>query len=385
MDIINGSGELWAGQWLGGGINCDVNAGSGQAELTLNNVSLSANNADVGAALFAENCDISITNSDIAHNVLGESGKGAAIHIKDGDLFSDNNDYRHNSGGHNSIEAIDSEVSFHNDLLMNNNHEDATMVIGGNAGHLATIGSLENVQFIDNDSTAGAAWIRTGSELSAVNIDFNGNSLYEVVTDEIDYYIEPLSDFDCANQLSGAETKLRCGNPMTASPQYATHLDTHYATDIQFHSALMTIPEQDSPNIDSIGLKTLDSLIPQCRTDFSIHLETNGGFELIWSETVNQGNAIPSSSPRILRSSAIDLPFSGGETLLFGVVISNCTGTAFESPQNTNTYGNRLIWDQSQHIGPSTINSDRSFDSQDLGPGMGGAHIGFQIHLTDET
>ena len=102
-------------------------------------------------------------------------------------------------------------------------------------------------------------------------------------------------------------------------------------------------------------------------------------------ESINHGNAIPSTSPRLLSSSSIDYPLQGGETLLVGVVISNCTGTTFESPQSSNTYGQRLEWDPNAFIGPTVINSDRSFDSQDLETGQSSTPLSFKVFMTDET
>ena len=76
LNIMNGGGELWSGLWLGGGINCDVNAGAGEADVTLNNVELSNHHADMGAAIFAENCHIEIINSLISNNAVNSTGKG---------------------------------------------------------------------------------------------------------------------------------------------------------------------------------------------------------------------------------------------------------------------------------------------------------------------
>ena len=259
---------------------------------------------------------------------------------------------------------------------------DGTLEFGGNG--LTTFGALEQIQFIDNDYDGGAIFVRQGSELTAANIEFNSNEGFQVATEEVDHHMHALASFECAEQASGSHTKLRCGTPAVAFPEYNTHLNVHFANGIQFHSALMTIPTHSSPNIDSFGLRSLETLILECRTDFSLHEWNNGEWIPLWGETIDHGNAIASNAPRILTSSAIDIPFSGGEVLLFGAVISNCNGVMFESPQTTNTYGHQLVWDETAYYGPTSLNNDRSFHANGLTDGLGGAHLSFHIHLTDE-
>ena len=119
------------------------------------------------------------------------------------------------------------------DLLLNNNHNDAALVIGGNTSNLSSMMVMNTTQSIDNDSNGGSIWIRTDSELVANTIGFNGNSLYEIVTDSINYYVEPNSSFECGQQMSGNHEALRCGLPVVAEPQYSTHLNSHVSNGIQ--------------------------------------------------------------------------------------------------------------------------------------------------------
>jgi hypothetical protein len=237
LSFQNGEAQNLIGDWngsVGGGIDCTaydgVDYGTGQNQVTLDNVLVTGNSADFGGGIHGAGCDFTISNTEIDYNSVEEVGGG--LYIADGthsltSVTVDNNEADYGGGGILWQQFASTQAAAQLDAVLFSNNVGKGGVGGlaiGNSDVLwtgATGGGDSGFWNNSTDSTdtesGGSLWI-WGSTVDFDVVDFgasssgNDNGLYDLsLSDSDDNWITYLAEddvsFECDADGCGIATE----------------------------------------------------------------------------------------------------------------------------------------------------------------------------------